>query len=201
MTTSVIAVRRDASFKDMAGMLRSQRISAFPVIDDRGKVIGVVSESDLLVKEAVQAEGSSLMAALRHIREDEKAAGITAADLMTAPAITIGPDAAVEEAARVMYDRRVKRLPVVNPTGRLLGIVSRTDVLAVFGRPDDEIRDEIVGAVLPGIVPKPWQDLEVTVRDGVVTVSGDPLSEQTTHAIMDAVRHVQGVVGVRDRLR
>lgn len=200
MTTSVIAVRRDASFKEMAAMLRSQRISAFPVIDGRGKVIGVVSESDLLVKEAVQAEGSSLVAALRHIREDEKAAGITAADLMTAPAITVGPSAAVEEAARLMYDRRVKRLPVVNEVGRLLGIVSRTDVLAVFSRPDDEIRDEIIRAVLPGIVPKPWRDLEVTVRDGVVTVSGSPLSEQATRAIKDAVRHVQGVVGVRDRL-
>ncbi len=182
-------------------MLRSRRISAFPVVDDRGKVIGVVSESDLLVKEAVQAEGSSLIAALRHIREDEKAAGITAADLMTAPAITIGPDAAVEEAARLMYDRRVKRLPVVNQIGRLVGIVSRTDVLAVYSRPDEQIRDEIISAVLPGIVAKPWRDLGVTVTDGVVTVSGAPLSEQTTRAIMAAVRHVQGVVGVRDRLR
>jgi len=182
-------------------MLRSQRISAFPVIDDSGRVIGVVSESDLLVKEAVQAEGSSMLAALRHIREDNKVTGITAGELMTAPAITIGPDAPVEEAARIMYDRRVKRLPVVNVPGRLLGIVSRVDVLAVFGRPDGEIRDEITRAVLPGIVPKPWHDLKVTVRDGVVTISGSPLSEQTRRAITDAVRHVQGVVGVRDRLR
>ena len=201
MTTSVVAVRRDASFKEMAAMLRSRRISAFPVLDDSGRVIGVVSESDLLVKEAVQAEGSSVLAALRHVREDDKATGITAGELMTAPAITIGPDAPVAEAARIMYDRRVKRLPVVNVTGRLLGIVSRVDVLAVFGRPDEEMRDEITRAVLPGIVPKPWHDLEVTVRDGVVTISGAPLSEQTARAITDAVRHVQGVVGVRDRLR
>lgn len=201
MTTSVVAVRRDASFKEMAAMLRKRRISAFPVVDARGKVVGVVSESDLLVKEAVQAAGSSLIAAIRHIREDEKAAGITAAELMTAPAITIGPDAPVEEAARIMYDRRVKRLPVVNEIGRLLGIVSRVDVLAVFSRPDDEIRDEVIRAVLPGIVPKPWHDLEVTVQDGVVTVAGAPLSEQITRTVTDAIRHVQGVVGVRDRLR
>ncbi|HUA42249.1 MAG TPA: CBS domain-containing protein [Streptosporangiaceae bacterium] len=201
MTTSVVAVRREASFKEMAAMLRSRRISAFPVIDDSGRVIGVVSESDLLVKEAVQAEGASLLAALRHIREDDKAAGITAAELMTAPAITIGPDALVEEAARMMYDRRVKRLPVVNAVGKLLGIVSRVDVLAVFGRPDDEIRDEIIRAVLPGLVPRPWKDLEVTVRDGVVTISGASLSDETARGIVGAVRHVQGVVGVRDRLR
>lgn len=200
MTTSVVAVRRDASFKEMAAMLRSRRISAFPVIDDRGRVIGVVSESDLLVKEAVQTEGSSLIAALRHIREDDKAAGITAGDLMTSPAITIGPEAAVEEAARILYDRRVKRLPVVNAAGRLLGIVSRTDVLAVYGRADEQIRAEIVRAVLPGIVPGLRQNLKVAVQDGIVTISGKPLTEATSKALLDAVRHIQGVVAVRDRL-
>jgi CBS domain-containing protein len=201
MTTSVVAVRRDASFKEMAAMLRSRRISAFPVLDDKARVIGVVSESDLLVKEAVQAEGSSLLAAIRHMREDDKAAGVTAGDLMTSPPVTIGPDASVEEAARIMYDRRVKRLPVVNATGRLVGIVSRTDVLTVFSRDDHEIRAEIVRAVLPGIVPKPWTDLKVAVKDGIVTISGEPLSEATTRAVLDAVGHVQGVVAVRDRLR
>jgi CBS-domain-containing membrane protein len=200
MTTSVVAVRHDASFKEMAGMLRSRRISAFPVVDDRGRVIGVVSESDLLVKEAALADGSSLFAALRHIREDEKAAGSTAGELMTSPAITIGPDAQVEEAARIMYDKRVKRLPVVNAAGRLLGIVSRLDVLTVFSRPDKEISAEIVSSVLPGIVPKPWKDLHVAVRDGIVTISGEPLGEPATRAVIDALRHVQGVVAVRDRL-
>lgn len=200
MTTSVVAVRRDASFKEMAAMLRSRRISAFPVIDGRDRVIGVVSESDLLVKEAVQTEGSSLIAALRHIREDDKAVGITAGDLMTSPAITIGPEAAVEEAARILYDRRVKRLPVVNAAGRLLGIVSRTDVLAVYGRADEQIRAEIVRAVLPGIVPGPRQNLKVAVQDGIVTISGKPLTEATSKALLDAVRHIQGVVAVRDRL-
>ncbi len=200
MTTSVVAVRRDASFKEMAAMLRSRRISAFPVLDDSGRVIGVVSESDLLVKEAVKAEGSSLLAAIRHIREDDKAAGLTAGDLMTSPAVTISPGACAEEAARVMYDRRVKRLPVVNAAGRLLGIVSRTDVLAVFGRPDEQIRDEVTHGVLPGIVPRPSHDLEVAVRDGIVTISGATQSDEARRAIIDAVRRVQGVVAVRDRL-
>ncbi len=117
MTARVVAVRRDATFKDMAAMLRRSRISAFPVVDDARRVIGVVSEADLLVKEAVQAEGTSVLAALRHLREEDKAAGITAGDLMTSPAVTVGPDAAVEEAARLMYDRRVKRLPVVTAAG------------------------------------------------------------------------------------
>jgi CBS domain-containing protein len=199
MTTSVVMVRKDASFKEMAAMLRSRRISAFPVVDDAGRVIGVVSEGDLLVKEAVQADGTSVLAALRHLREDDKATGITAGDLMTEPAITIGPDAPVEEAARLMYDRRVKRLPVVNAAGRLVGIISRVDVLAVFSRPDPEIRDEVVQRVFPGIMPAAPQALQVAVRDGIVTISGTPQAGELTRAIIDAVRRVQGVVAVRDR--
>ncbi|MGO8960107.1 MAG: CBS domain-containing protein [Streptosporangiaceae bacterium] len=200
MTTRVISVRKDASFRDMAAMLRSSRISAFPVIDDTDRVIGVVSEADLLVKEAVQAEGASLLAALRHIREDAKAAGVTAGDLMTSPAVTVGPDALVEEAARLMYDRRIKRLPVVNASGRLLGIISRVDVLAVFSRTDDEIRAELVRRVLPEILPTRPRDLDVTVAEGVVTVSGQVADDERRRALLDAVRHVQGVVAVRDRL-
>jgi CBS domain-containing protein len=199
MTTSVVAVRQDASFKEMAAMLRSRRISAFPVIDDAGRVVGVVSEGDLLVKEAVNADGTSLLAALRHVREDDKVAGITAGDLMTAPAVTVGPDAPVEQAARLMYDRRVKRLPVVNTAGRLVGIISRVDVLAVFSRPDADIRDEVMRQLLPGILPAAPGALKVAVRDGIVTISGEPQSDQLTHAILDAVRHVEGVVAVRDR--
>jgi CBS domain-containing protein len=200
MTTAVVAVRRDASFKDMAAMLRSRRISAFPVLDDSDRVVGVVSAGDLLVKEAVLAGGTSLLAALRHVREDDKAAGVTAADLMTAPAVTIGPDAPVAEAARLMYDRKVKRLPVVNPAGHLLGIISRVDVLAVFSRSDTDIRDEITHAVFPDIAATAARHLDAEVRDGIVTISGGPLSEPTSRAIVDAVRHVQGVVGVRNRV-
>lgn len=199
MTRRVVSVREDASFKEMADMLRRTRISAFPVIDKSNRVIGVVSEADLLVKEAVQATGTSIVAALRHIREEDKAQGVTAGDLMTRPAITISPDAPVPEAARIMYDRRVKRLPVVNAAGHLLGIVSRADVLAVFNRPDEEIRDEILHRVLPAAAVSKPAEFEVTVRDGIVTISGPAQSEQTARNLLDAARHVQGVVAVRDR--
>lgn len=200
MTKRVIAVRKDASFKEMAAMLRSSRISAFPVVDDAGRVIGVVSEADLLVKEAVQADGVSVLAALRHWREDDKAAGVTASDLMTGPAVTIGPDAPVTEAARLMYDRRVKRLPVVTGAGLLVGIISRVDVLSVYDRPDSQIRDEIVRDVLPEVLGAVPEDCEVTVRDGIVTLAGLVDSERDAASVVNAVRHVQGVVAVRDRL-
>jgi CBS domain-containing protein len=200
MTTRVIAVHKDASYKEMAAKLRSSRISAFPVVDGAGRVIGVVSEADLLVKEAVQADGTSVMAALRHWREDDKAAGVTAGDLMTGPAVTIGPDALVSEAARLMYDRRVKRLPVVTRTGLLVGIISRVDVLSVFDRPDDQVRGEIVREVLPAVLGAVPADCEVTVRDGIVTLAGLVDSERDSRSAVEAVRHVQGVVAVRDRL-
>jgi CBS domain-containing protein len=199
MTKSVMFVRRDASFKEMAAMLRSRRISAFPVLDDADKVIGLVSAGDMLVKEAVQAEGTSLLAALRHVHEEDKAGALTAADLMTAPAVAIGPDAPVAEAARLMYDRKVKRLPVVNHAGHLLGIISRVDVLAVFSRSDEDIREEVTHAVLPGVAPTASGRLHVEVSDGIVTISGRLPGEATSRAVIEAVRHVQGVVGVRDR--
>jgi CBS domain-containing protein len=200
MTTRVVAVRRDATFKDMAAMLRRSRISAFPVVDDARRVIGVVSEADLLVKEAVQADGTSVLAALRHLREEDKAAGITAGDLMTSPAVTIGPDAPVAEAARLMYDRRVKRLPVVSSGDLLLGIVSRVDVLSVFDRPDERIHREVVQQVLPDILAREPHGFGATVRDGIVTLTGQVHTDREGRAVLEAVRHIQGVVSVRDRL-
>ena len=200
MTTHVVAVRKSASFKEMADMMHRSRVSAFPVLDDTGRVIGVVSAGDLLVKEAVQAQGTSLIAALRHVHEDDKAAGVTAADLMTRPAVTIGPDAPVEEAARLMYDKRVKRLPVTRAGGKLVGIVSRVDVLSVFSRPDAEISAEVTRQVLPSVAGHSPHGLRIEVRDGIVTVSGHAADEREARDITEAIRHVQGVVAVRDRL-
>ncbi len=200
MTRRVVAVRKDASFKEMAAMLRSSRISAFPVVDEAGRVIGVVSEADMLVKEAVQAQGTSLIAALRHIREEDKAAGITAGDLMTAPAVTIGPDAPVQEAARRMYDRRVKRLPVVNQAGKLVGIVSRADVLSVYSRPDAEIQQEITKNVILNEFFANPDHFTVTVKDGIVTLEGYPENTARGRDIVAEAWHVEGVVSVRDRL-
>lgn len=199
MTRRVVSVREQASFKEMADMLRRSRISAFPVLDSHDRVVGVVSEADLLVKEAVQAAGTSLVAALRHVREEDKSSGVTAGDLMTRPAITIGPDASVAEAARIMYDRRIKRLPVVNASGHLLGIISRVDVLAVFSRADDEIRAEIIHRVLPEFATGRPADFDVTVHDGIVTVSGPAQSDEARRAVVDAAQHVPGVVAVRER--
>jgi len=193
MTTEVVAVRRGATFKDMAAALRRYRVSALPVIDDQEKVIGVVSEADMLVKEVPLG----LIDGLVHHREVHKAAGLTAGDLMTHPAVTVRPDDSVEHAARLMYNLRIKRLPVVDAGGGLVGVISRTDLLAVYDRPDEQIREEIEALILHEFLPSQFA---VTVQDGVVTLQGSPETAALGHHIVRKVRHVQGVVAVRDRL-
>ena len=201
MSTEVVAVRRDASFKEMAASLRQHRVSAFPVIDDDRKVIGVVSEADLLAREAAADARAGLPGAvtglLYHQRHD-KADALTAGDMMTHPAVTVRPGDTVEHAARLMYTLQVKRLPVVDAGGYLIGIVSRSDVLAVFDRSDAEIREEIMSQVITGRSEPSWYS--VIVRDGVVTLEGTPETAAIGHALVRRARHVQGVVAVRDRL-
>ncbi len=200
MTTRVIWVHQDASFREMAAALREHRVSAFPVLDKAGKVIGVVSEADMLTKEALDSEPEGMPGMITGIlrrKEHEKARGITAGDLMTHPAVTVTPDDTVEHAARLMYTRKVKRLPVVDENRHLVGIVSRADLLAVFDRTDEEIRHEISDDLL---LIDYLADPKVTIKDGVVTLSGKPATGAVGREIVQRVRHIQGVVAVRDRL-
>jgi CBS domain-containing protein len=199
MTTRVIWVRKDAPFREMAAALRTHRISAFPVLDDGDKVIGVVSEADMLTKEALAGE-PGVFSGLLHRRDNEKARGMTAGDLMTAPVVTAGPEDTVEHAARLMYTRKVKRLPVVDPNGRLVGIISRADVLAVFDRTDSDIRKEITDEVILSEFMLDPKAFDVQVSDGVVTLAGVPETNEAGREIVLRIRHVQGVVAVRDRL-
>ncbi len=202
MTTHVVAVRASASFKEMAAMLHKQRVSAFPVLDDDGKVIGIVSEADMLPKEALGEQASlagTTAGILRH-RDMEKAEGATAADLMTHPAVTVLPDDTVEHAAWLMYTRGVKRIPVTDPEGHLIGIISRADVLWVFDRPDEEIRQDIMDRVIRGEFGADPDRFSVAVTDGIATVAGTAESASLGREIIGRIRHVQGVVSVRDRL-
>ena len=206
MTTRVVAVRTGAMFKDIVALLTEHRVSAFPVLDAEGRVIGVVSEADLLSKEALVAAMGVQAARLGHIAgspfhdEFAKAAAVTAADLMTKPPIVVTPDEPVTSAARLMYHARVKRLPVVGERGQLVGIVSRADVLSVYSRPDEEIRQEIVDNVIANQFFADPDRFAVTVSSGIVTLEGHPESAMKGRDIVAEAWHVEGVVSVRDRL-
>ncbi len=200
MSTHVIAARQSATYKELAAMLHDQRVSAFPVIDDDGKLIGIVSETDLLAKEALEGTVPATLASMPHQRERSRVSGLTAAELMTRTVVTIGPDALVSHAARLMYNKRVKRLPVIGDDGALIGIVSRSDVLSVYSKPDAEIRDEVSSELIRGAFLADPGAFTVTVKDGIVTLTGRPGTVKAGHDVVAAVRHMEGVVAVRDRL-
>jgi CBS domain-containing protein len=203
MATRVVAVREDASYKDTLTAMCEYRISACPVLDAAGRVVGVVSEADLLPKEIgpqpFSGPGRLLRASGRR-GERTKAAALTAAELMSTPAVTIGPLASVTEAARQMYERGVKRLPVVDEAGRLVGIVGRLDVLSVFARPDSQIREEVIGKVIAGKFNLRPEAFEVTVASGIVTVTGQADSPTIAAELISAIEQVEGVIDIWDKI-
>jgi CBS domain-containing protein len=200
MTAEVVTVQAATSYRDVVAMVRRYRVSGLPVVDDDGKVIGVVSQTDLLATEAADP-GHGVHPApptwLSH-RKQGPAEGATAGDLMTHSAVTIGPDELVKTAARLMHSLKLQRLPVVDHEGHLVGIVSRSDVLSVFNRTDEEIRREVTQDVIAdGFFTDPGR-FTVTVHDGIVTLAGAPGSAVLGSSIVDQARHLEGVVAVRD---
>ena len=202
MTPDPAAVWANAPFKEIAARLREEHAAAFPVLGADSKVIGVVSEADLLPKEALEVghEGHrGPLASPRRRAEREKAVGVTASDVMSQPPITIGPFDLVSHAAHVMYDHKVSCLPVVDG-GRLIGMITRADVLRTFDRADADIRSEVINKIILGEFLVDPSAFSVTVRDGVVTLTGRPETADIGHGIVAAVRHSEGVVAVRDEL-
>lgn len=197
MTRKVVAVHGGAQFKEIVDIMRGDRISALPVLDAENHVIGVVSEGDLLVKEAV-ATGAHATRRRPHPAGADKADEVLAAGLMTHPAVTIGRDATVAEAASLMSKRRVRRLPVVDDWGHLIGLISQIDVLSVFDRPDEEIRAEACDVARKFGLDS--QAVEVSVRSGIVTITGEAGIPASIPNLLDAIRYIEGVVEVRDRL-
>jgi CBS domain-containing protein len=202
MTARPVVATETTGFKEIAGLLAEYRISAVPVVDDAGLLIGVVSEADLLLKETFgPAEQHQLVESGRTRRERAKAGALLARDLMTSPAVTIGSNAPIAEAARVMHDKAVKRLPVVDADGRVVGIVTRSDLLRVFLRPDALIREDVVEGL---IVRTLWMDpkpIEVHVTSGVVELSGQVDRKSDIRVLTNMVGAIDGVVGVVERLR
>jgi CBS domain-containing protein len=202
MTPDPVAVASDATFKEIVGILTARRISAVPVVDGENRVLGIVSESDLFLKEAfARGAASNGVDRVRHRPEQSKAAAIDARSAMTSPAITIHREVGLTQAARLMFDRRVKRLPVVDEEARLVGVVTRGDLLAVFRRSDSDIRDEVLDDV---IVRTLWMDTErmqVGVEDGVVTLTGETERRSDIPILTRLVQGVEGVIGVRNQLQ
>ncbi|WP_427924195.1 CBS domain-containing protein [Streptomyces sp. cg40] len=196
MTRTVVALGRDAGFKEIVKTMRQWKVSALPVLDDEGRVIGVVSEADLLPKEAFHDGDPDRYSELRRLSDLTKAGAVTAAELMTAPALTVHADATLARAARTMAQTRTKRLPVVDDQGRLKGIVSRSDLLKVFLRKDEDIAEEIRHEVVARLFPESVEPIRVEVCDGVATLDGRVPDTALVPVVTRLVRAVEGVVDV-----
>jgi CBS domain-containing protein/PII-like signaling protein len=200
MTADVVTVRPDAPYREIVDTLANHRVSAAPVVDPDQRVVGVVSEADLLHRIEFVGDDRRVFASRRRRTAHAKAHGATAKDLMSKPAITITSGAPLTAAAKIMDGERVKRLPVVDTAGRLRGIVSRSDLLRVYLRPDHEIERDVVDEVLrrtlwvePGMV-------EVEVDQGLVTLTGRTDRHSTRQLAVKLTQAVPGVVEVVDRL-
>jgi CBS domain-containing protein len=185
MSRPAATVGPTAGFKKCVDFLRIQQVSAVPVVTADGKLLGLLSEADLM----------------RNFERLEGEAPPTAADLMTRDVATIRADAPIAAAARIMVERRIKRLPVVDQAGHVIGVVSRVDLLRVFLRSDESIRKEISNGLLNELPLLGRGRIRVEVADGVVRLSGDVESGPLTGLLLRLVAAVPGVVGVENRMR
>ncbi|WP_255429870.1 CBS domain-containing protein [Streptomonospora sp. PA3] len=215
MTTDVATVDEAAGYRDTVRTLVERRVSALPVLDAERRVVGIVSEEDLLHKEEFADNGG-----LRAYRPpprarmrarlggggvlaepaEEKAASTTAAELMTRPAVTVAPTASVVEAARLMEKHGVKRLPVVDDDGRILGIAARRDLLRVFLRTDDDIADAVEREIGVATSAVSGTAAAASVHDGEVTLTGSVLHRSTAQCLTRMTAGLEGVVSVDNRI-
>jgi CBS-domain-containing membrane protein len=206
MTTGVLSVGPDAPFREVATTLFAGAVRAVPVLDADGLLLGVISEADLLATAErldPAPEYSWWRPRPRHIGRpgpQSKAGASTARELMSAPAVTVAPTATVAAAARAMREQRLSWLPVTDTDGRVLGVLGRSDLLAVFLRDDAEIRAEVVDGVLVGMLLVDPMRVSVGVVDGVVTIAGQLDTRTDAELAVRFVERLEGVVGVVDRL-
>jgi CBS domain-containing protein len=202
MTDEVVTVGPETTLKDVASLLVEQRISGVPVVDDTRTVLGVVSEADIVVHEQGTPRGSRLLSWFLGggLFEPDQLDARTAGEAMSSPAITIASEKEVFEAARSMTEHAVKRLPVVDDEGRLVGIVTRADLVKAFTRPDEDVAREIEEMAHKTL----WiesEGLHLHVHDGDVHLSGKLERRSDAELLPRFVARVPGVVSVRSTLR
>jgi CBS domain-containing protein len=205
MTTDVLTVRPDTSFKDTVELLVENHVSGVPVVDAQDRVLGLVTEADLVSKEAFDLRHRRPLAAVAELvtgarRWSEKAGGLTAGEVMSDRVVTVTPRTDVQAVARKMLDLGVRRFPVVDDDGRLVGIVARQDLLRVFHRSDRDIAAEIDVKLLDPMYAPEEHSVTAVVEDGVVTLVGSVQFSGEVPVVVGLASKVPGVVEVDNRL-
>lgn len=205
MQKDVVTVAPEASLKDVAVALVKNRISGMPVCDAEGHVVGVISDTDILYKERgrIERPGGPLAWLVdgTPYAEVTKSWAKTAGEAMTAPAITITPGSAAAAAARLMLEKKVNRLVVIDRDEGLVGIVTRADLVRAFTRSDAEIVEEIRDDVLRRVLWVGPETIEIDVRQGEVELAGELETNTDAAVLVSLVEKVPGVVSVRSSVR
>ncbi len=188
MTTDVITVRADTPINDAARLMFRNRVSGLPVCDEGSLLVGIITEADFLRLEVARQEADNL------------APVETVGEVMNRSVLTISPDQPIVDAARIMVINDVNRLPVVDADSKILGIVSRLDVVAVFTRPDDVIEDEIREDVVRRVLFVDPDSISVAVTNGVAEFEGEIGTRTESRLLEELVRRLDGVVRVENRL-
>ncbi|MEU3403617.1 CBS domain-containing protein [Streptomyces sp. NPDC006670] len=192
MTDEVVSVAPGTAFKNVAKLLAQYDVSGFPVLDDEDRVVGVVSQTDLL--------GHAMPGSDPAEQKSTAAGPPSAGEVMSAPAVTVHAEETAADAARLMTRRSIERLPVVDVEDRLVGIVTRRDLLRIFLRPDSEIRRRVTDDVLTDVLGVPAGDVDVHVVDGIVTLDGQVERRSQLPALLSLVERLDGVVAVASRV-
>jgi len=202
MTRRVHVASPSTPFKTLVRLIEENRVSAIPIVDQAGKPVGIVSEADLLVKERrrdLQAD-SNLFQLRKHRHERAKAGALLASELMSSPVITASTETTLADAARLMHERNIKRLVVVDARGRIAGIVTRSDLLQVFLRTDEDLLSDVVDRVIPAVLGGGSENVLVGVLSNVITLSGRVDRRSDAEILGRLAEDVDGVVGVDNQL-
>jgi CBS domain-containing protein len=187
MTTDVIAVSRGTGLRDAARLMFRNRVSGLPIVDDTGALVGIITEADFLKLEVERQEGT-------------RGQGDTVGDVMSRGVVTVPPNVEIYEAAKIMAVQEVKRLPVVDEDNRLLGVISRSDIVSIFTRPDDVIEDEIREDLIRRVLFIDPDEIQVGVANGVVTLSGEMATRNEASMLEELTNRLDGVLRVESKL-
>jgi CBS-domain-containing membrane protein len=197
MTHGAVSATADTPYRDLVDLIETRSVNAVPVVDRFNRVVGVVSASDLLhkIEFAGGVDPPRIFESSRHRRDRRKSTGTVAAELMSAPAVTVMGTTPIADAARLMEETGVRRLPVIDIAGRLIGMVTNRDLLKVFLRPDDAIKRHVVD-LFSTVDGGSSSVLSVDVTDGAVTLTGEVDRRTVAEGLTGRVEAIDGVVSV-----
>jgi CBS domain-containing protein len=200
MTTEVVTIGPDQTIKDAARTMVNERVSGLPVVDDKGHLIGIVTEADFLEREIdKEAPSGGLLGAVFGPAARHPDA-VTVREVMSAHPVTVAADATLTEAARLMATNSVKRLPIVDADGSVVGVLSRADIVAAFARPDELIDDEIREDVAKRVLFVDPETLDISVNDGIVALGGELPTKTDARIFEELCRRLEGVISVDSSL-